>query len=91
MQQGADVNFSLGKHNTALSTSLRAESFEYEGSDMDLDLDSPKSSSLQTRATLQLLLEIGADSNLCTQADQERIMQLLNMTDRELDDMATME
>ena len=93
VQRGADVNFSLGKHNTALSTSLRAESFERkeERSDMDLDLESLKSSSLQTRATLQLLMELGADPDLCTQADQERITQLLNMTDQELDDMAAME
>ena len=91
VQRGADVNLSLGEHNTALTTSLRAESFEPERSIMDHDPEDLESSSLQTRATLQLLVELGADPKLCTQADQERIMQLLNMTDQELNDMAAME
>ncbi|CAF9938308.1 MAG: hypothetical protein HETSPECPRED_001028 [Heterodermia speciosa] len=85
IERGAEVNLDLGGQNLALTHVLRAEGYEYLPS-----LDST-SSSLRTRATLQLLISLGADKTLCTSQDQDRIDQLLNMSTEQLDAMANLQ
>ena len=43
--------------------------------------------SLFTRSTLQVLVELGADIDLCSPDDKQRIEQLLTMSDEECDAM----
>ena len=85
IERGAEVNFDLGEQNLALTHALRAESYECDESNADKILNLGSSS--QTRATLQLLISLGADKTLCTSQDQDRIDQLLNMSVEQVNEM----
>ena len=88
IERGANINLNLGEHNTALTNALRAESFECQDEKPSEGL---WTSSMQTRATLQLLVELGADTKLCTTEDQQRIDQLLKMSSKDLNSMVTLQ
>ena len=90
IERGAEVNFDLGEQNFALTHALRAEGYMYDGNSADKTIEL-ESSSLQTRATLQLLISLGADKALCTKPDQDRIDQLLDMSVEQMDDMVNLE
>ena len=90
IERGAEVNFDLGEQNLALTHALRAESYEYDKRNADKTLNL-ESSSLQTRATLQLLISLGADTTLCTKQDQDRIDQLLNMSADQMHQMVNLQ
>lgn len=91
VQRGEDVNFCVADYENALATSLRAEGYERKDSDVGRELENTHSSSLQRRSTLQLLIELGADLSLCSQDDQKRAAQLLNMSHDDLDNMTALE
>ena len=86
VERGAEVNFDLGEQNLALTHALRAEGYVHYHPSLD-----STSSSLRTRATLQLLISLGADKTLCTSQDQDRIDQLLNMSTEQLEAMANLQ
>ena len=82
--QGANVNFILGEHTTALSSALDGESYGVEGVITDR---SPYSSSAEIRAVVRLLIELGANPNLCAPTAKQRIEELLGMSPQEQDNM----
>ena len=86
--RGADVNFVLGKHTTALSSALDSESYQTKVAARDLP---PCTSSIETRAVIQLLIELGADPNLCSPTAKQRVEELLAMSPHELDDMTALQ
>ena len=92
IERGVDVNFDLGEQNLALTHALRAEGYVYDKTDADKIPDTKSiTSSLQTRATLQLLISLGADKTLCTSKDQDRIDRLLNMSAEQVDEMVNLQ
>ena len=90
VERGVEVNFDLGEQNLALKHALLAESHVYDSENAD-KIPNLESSSLQTRATLQLLISLGADKTLCTKQDQARIDQLINMSVEQMDEMANLQ
>lgn len=84
VRRGADVNFTLGEHTTALSSALDGESYGVNHIIADL---SPCESSRETRAVVRLLIELGADPNLCAPAAKQRVEELLGMSPQEQDNM----
>ena len=77
VRRGANVNIMLGEHNTALSSAMSREGY---GSFDDPDCIGY---STKTRATVQLLIELGADPNLCVAKVKSRIEELLAMSPEE--------
>ena len=75
VRRGADINFSLGKNYTALTSALHSE-----GYNAYLQDTSVITSSLRERAMLQLLVDLGANPDLCAVDDKARIEKLLNMS-----------
>ena len=87
VERGADVNLSAGEQDTAVTAALRAESFEGREYSEWEGITGITESSLQTRATLELLVELGADFGLCATKDRDRAQTLLEMSNKELRDM----
>ena len=87
VERGADINFCLGGQNTALTQAIRAEGFEGISSKTEHSW----SSSLQTRETLSTLIELGANIELCSSEDRDRIAQLLAMSDEDLETLAELQ
>ena len=83
VSRGADVNFTLGEHTTALSSAIDGESY---GRHVPTDLSLWRSS-LQTRAVVRLLIELGADPNLCAPTVKQRVEELLDMSPQEQNSM----
>ncbi len=88
VRRGADVNFILGEHTTALSSALDSESYQSKNAAGDL---SACTTSTQTRAVIQLLIELGADPNLCTPTAKQRVEELLAMSPQEQDNMSALQ
>lgn len=84
VRRGADVNFTLGEHTTALSSALDGESYGVEHLIADL---SPCRSSIETRAVVRLLIELGANPNLCAPTAKQRVEELLGMSPQDQDSM----
>jgi len=79
VMKGADINFIHGvgdEQLTALSSALDRESYD----DYTMAESIAISSSLLVREMLQLLIELGADTSLCTPKQKNRIEQLLSMS-----------
>lgn len=75
VELGVDVNFSLGKQHTALHSALRSEN------DFRLYLGtSRQTSSLRVRATISLLIDLGANPQLCKDEERQRIEALLKLS-----------
>ena len=72
---GADVNISLGEQHTALSSALEGEG-EYGMPSREFDL----ASSLRVRATISLLIDFGADPQLCRNEEIQRMETLLQLS-----------
>lgn len=87
VEKGADVNLSLGRQNTALKAAIDSESYD----DACVGAQIIDSSSLRVRSTLQLLIDLGADTNLCAPSDKERIERLLYMAPADLEKMAALQ
>lgn len=88
VEKGADVNFNLGRRYNALTSALHGEGFPQmphlgEGEGL--------STVQRVRATLQLLLRLGADTTLCVATDQARIDQLLGMSSEEVHQLAAIQ
>ena len=88
VRRGADVNFVWGEHTTALSSALDSESYQREVAAGNL---SPCTSSVETRAVIQLLIELGADPNLCAPTAKERVEELKAMSPQEQDSMTALQ
>ena len=73
VELGVDVNLSLGKRHTALHSALQGEN--------DLEAhygkNSRQTASLRVRAMISLLIDLGANPQLCTNNDIQRIETLL--------------
>ncbi len=78
VDRGADVNLSLGEQHTALSSALGSEGYS-ETDDRASDEFGP-ASSLRVRATVNLLVDLGADPQLCKDEEIQRIETLLKMS-----------
>ena len=78
VEQGADVNLSLGRQYTALSCALDSEGYSdtYHESFDEWGL----ASSLRVRATIRLLIDLGANPQLCSENEIHRIEVLLKMS-----------
>ncbi len=77
VRQGANVNFILGEHTTALSSALDGESYGVE------DITADRS----PRAVVRLLIELGANPNLCAPTAKQRVEEFLGMSPQEQDNM----
>lgn len=78
VERGVDVNFSLGEQDTALSSALGSEGVSgprSPGGD-----ECGPASSLRVRATINLLIDLGADPQLCKDKERQRIETLLKMS-----------
>ena len=75
VERGVDVNLSLGKHNTALSSAL-----DSERDNGGLPWEFGPVSSLRARAMVSLLIDLGANLQLCTDDRIQRIETLLKMS-----------
>ena len=78
VERGADVNISLGEQHTALSSALRGE-----GENGMLSWGCKEfglASSLRVRATISLLIELGADPQLCKDEEIQRMETLLQLS-----------
>ena len=78
VERGADVNLSLGEQHTALSSALSSEGCcekHIEPSD-----EFGRASILRVRATINLLVDLGADPQLCKAVEIRRIETLLKMS-----------
>ena len=84
-ERGADVNRSLGEQHTPLSSALGSESFDENPPEWDI------ASSIHVKATVELLIELGADPNLCNREDIGRIKQLLNLSLEECNAVAALQ
>lgn len=95
-ERGADVYLDVGRGHTALVAAVRSETIVLERRQTGLAATirrrhepensrkiwkdvSPKSS-LQVKATLELLINLGADPNTCVVDDETRIDQLVNLS-----------
>jgi ankyrin repeat protein len=90
VMKGADINFihRVGdKQLTALSIALDRESYD----DYTMADSIKISSSLLVREMLQLLIELGADTNLCTPKHKKRIAQLLSMSPEDCEAMMALQ
>lgn len=87
VEKGADVNLSLGEQNTALKAAIDSESYD----NACVGAQVIESSSLRVRSTLQLLIGLGADTNLCAPSDKERIERLLNMAPADFEKMVALQ
>ena len=76
VERGADVNLILGEQHTALSSALRGEGVKRVWRCKEFGL----ASSLRVRATISLLIEFGADPQLCTNDEILRIETLLKLS-----------
>ena len=84
VRRGVDVNFTLEEHTTALSSALDGESYGVDHIVADL---SPCRSSIETRAVVRLLIELGADLNICAPIAKQTVEELLGMSLQEQDNM----
>ena len=75
VERGVNVNFRLGKRHTALSSALQSE--RDNGA---LYWDFGPASSLRVRAMISLLIDLGANPQLCTDEEIQRIETLLKMS-----------
>ena len=87
VEKGADVNLSLGEQNTALKAAIDSESYD----EACVGAQAFESSSRRVRSTLQLLIDLGADTNLCAPSDKKRIERLLNMAPADFEKMAALQ
>ena len=78
VERGADVNLNLGEQHTALSSALSSEGY-CEADNGSLDEFDP-ASTLRVRATIRLLIDLGADPQLCKDVEIRRIETLLKMS-----------
>ena len=78
VERGADVNLSLGEQHTALSSALGTEGYiamSYGAWD-----EFGPASTMRVRATIRLLIDLGADPKLCKDVEIQRIETLLKMS-----------
>ena len=78
LERGADVNISLGEQFTALSSALGSEGYSEPYKERSDEFG--PASSLRVRATVKLLVEFGADPQLCKDEEIQRIETLLKMS-----------
>ena len=98
VQKGANVNSVLGDHYTALTSALHSEVYArsdeflaYTSQSDTTKVDQPRTASLRVRATLRLLVDLGADSDLCAPDDNARIHLLLNMSPEECETLRSLQ
>jgi len=74
----------LGEQYTPLTSAIHSESFESLGV-------AGKSSSLQVKETLHLLVESGASPDLCEPDHKQRVEQLLNISPQDCEMMVLLQ
>ena len=78
VERSADVNLSLGEQHTALSSALGSEGYAEKYDKMFHELR--PTSSLRARATINVLVDLGADPQLCKDEEMKRIETLRKMS-----------
>ena len=107
IQKGADVNLIINSDTTALTSALHSEGYKHlyedqleeleigdgEWSDFYVPMESiaPEATSLRAKAMLELLIDSGANPDLCAREDQVRIDQLLSMSSAECDQLRALQ
>ena len=78
VKRGADVNLSIGERHTALSSALASEGYSETYKERSDELG--PASFPRVRAIVNLLVEFGADPQLCKDEEIQRIETLLKMS-----------
>lgn len=96
VENGANINCSLEEHNTVLASVLHIEGhiisiLESSGFEIPSRTILSGLSSLDVRAMVRLLVDLGADPDLCTPADKARVTTILSMSIEDCHNMTTLQ
>ena len=89
VERGADIHLSLGEQHTALSSAIGSEGY-YGKEDEPWDEFGP-ASSLRVRATIGLLVDLGADPKLCKDEEIQRMETLFQMSSADCEMVAALQ
>lgn len=85
VEKGADVNLVIDGHCLPLKSAVDSESYMNPLMDEEdcAHVAEPETTSLQVKAVLQLLLDLGANPDLCAPDDRARVEQLTSLSPEE--------